>query len=48
VVYYLTVSVFLPNSETAIYSKAFERVRNDPQACGSLEVMLISDEAFNR
>ena len=31
VLYYLTISVFLPTSETAIYSKAFERVRNYPQ-----------------
>ena len=30
-VYYLVVAVFLPSSETAIFSKAFERVRNDPQ-----------------
>jgi len=30
-VYYLVVSVFLPTSETAIFSKAFERVRNDAQ-----------------
>lgn len=29
--YYLTVAVFLPTSETAIFSKAFDRVRNDPQ-----------------
>lgn len=35
-VYYLTVAVFLPTSETAIFSKAFERVRHDPQVelCG--------------
>lgn len=31
--YYLVVAVFLPTSETAIFSKAFERVRNDPQVC---------------
>jgi hypothetical protein len=31
VVYCLTISVFLPTSETAIFSKSFERVRNDPQ-----------------
>lgn len=31
VVYYLTVAVFLPTSETAIFSKAFNRVRKDPQ-----------------
>ena len=29
--YYLTVAVFLPTSETAIFSKAFDRVRNDQQ-----------------
>jgi hypothetical protein len=37
-VYYLTVAVVLPTSETAIFSKAFERVRNDPQVV-SLGVM---------
>lgn len=31
--YYLVVAVFLPTSETAIFSKAFERVRNDAQVC---------------
>ena len=38
--YYLTVAVVLPTSETAIFSKAFERVRNDPQVCisGSYEI----------
>jgi hypothetical protein len=32
-VYYLVVAVFLPTSETAIFGKAFERVRNDAQVC---------------
>jgi hypothetical protein len=47
-VYYLVVAVFLPTSETAIFSKAFDRVRNDPQVCTFDGISLIADETINR
>lgn len=44
--YYLAVAVFLPTSETAIFSRAFERVRNDPQVFSHTRnfVLLMLDE----
>jgi TIM21 len=47
VVYYLTVAVFLPTSETAVFSKAFDRVRNDSQVAQVLSSLIV-DETTDR